>query len=83
MARQSASLISTRVDETLKQQFVRSAEFNHQSPSEALRQAIQTYVRDARKAALERDSAAIRANGEDEADVLNWIAAHSAADDGS
>jgi predicted transcriptional regulator len=83
MARQSASLISTRVDKTLKQQFVQSAEFNHQSPSEALRQAIQSYIRDARKAALERDSEAIRANGEDEADVLNWIAAHSIPDDGN
>lgn len=81
MTKQSTSLVSARIDESLKRQFVQSAELNRESPSEALRHAIQNYVREARKAALENSGASIRANASDETDVLNWIAAHSVPDD--
>jgi hypothetical protein len=79
MARRTTNLVTARLDAALKKQFVQCTALNRQSISLALRQAIRGSIQ-ARKAALERDGAEIRANVEGEADVLNCIAAHGVAD---
>jgi len=77
----AATLISTRVEESFKEQFIRAAELNRETPSEALRRLAEDYVKAARRRRIAEDAAEIRA-GEDEADVLDWIAAHGAPGDG-
>ncbi|YCI05534.1 hypothetical protein M1D34_19125 [Ensifer sp. D2-11] len=72
-----STLPSTRVDPDVREQFLRAAEQNHQTPSEAMREAALQYIRKARKKELERQAANIRANREDEEDVMRWIEAHS------
>lgn len=72
----AATLISTRVDESFKEQFIRAAELNRETPSEALRRLAEAYVREARRKRIAQDAAEISANTADEEDVLSWISAH-------
>ncbi|WP_454851351.1 hypothetical protein [Rhizobium binxianense] len=73
MAKSATQLISTRIDEHLKEQFVESVRLNQQTPSEVLRRFIEDYVRETERELIRRDAAEIRANKDDEEDVLNWL----------
>lgn len=73
-----STLPSTRVDPDVREQFLRAAQQNHQTPSEAMRDAALQYIKKSRNAELARQAANIRANTEDEEDVMRWIEAHSA-----
>jgi predicted transcriptional regulator len=78
MAKPSFSTLpSTRVAPDIRDQFLKAAQQNHQTPSEAMREAALQYIKRSRNAELARQAANIRANREDEEDVMRWIEAHS------
>jgi hypothetical protein len=78
MARARASFLSgTRVEEGLKEEFLKAVEINHEKPSEALRALLAEYVERTKAAELRRQSAIIREDGEEEAEAMHWISVHS------
>lgn len=83
MAKQAGTLVTFRVEDELKEQFVRAAEQNHQSTSQALRDLVTQYVVDARQKEIARQVANINANSDDEEEAMRFIAALSIdTDDG-
>ncbi|MCL6706821.1 hypothetical protein M8R20_07410 [Pseudomonas sp. R2.Fl] len=75
MAKDSGALISFRVENDLKEQFVRAAGQNKQSTSRVLRDLVQSYVADERRKEIARQVANINAQKDDEEDVMRFIAA--------
>ena len=72
-----ASLMSFRIDDALKEQFLKAAHLKEQSQSEAVREALLSYVRRARNEQMKLAAERIRANREDEEDAMRFIAAAS------
>jgi len=73
-----ATLMNFRVDEELRDRFTEAAETKHQTQSEAMREALLLYIKRVRNEQLRAASERIRANKEDEEDVMRWIEAHRA-----
>ncbi|WP_438749881.1 ribbon-helix-helix protein, CopG family [Pararhizobium sp. O133] len=69
-----ASLMSLRVDDALKEQFLEAANLNQQSQSEAMREALKVYVQNTRDQKMREAAARIRANVEHEAEIMEWLA---------
>lgn len=80
MAKQAGTLVTFRVEDELKEQFVRAAEQNRQSTSQALRDLVTQYVVDARQKEIARQVANINANS-DEEEAMRFIAALSIDND--
>lgn len=72
-----ASLMSFRVDNTLKEQFLEAAHLKEQTQSEAVREALLSYVKRVRNQQMRLAAERIRANREDEDDAMRFIAAVS------
>lgn len=82
MAIAKKSLVSkARIDPDLREEFVSAAESNNQSASEAMRDAIRLYIRRAKEQRIREQAERIRANVDEENDVMIWIAEHSAPDE--
>ncbi len=78
MARALMSFLSgTRVEEGLKEEFLKATETNHEKPSDALRALLKEYVARTKAAEIRRQSAIIREDQEEHEDTMHWIAAHS------
>lgn len=71
------ALMSLRIDETLKEKFIEAAKSNRQSLSEAMREAVTFYIHRTRNQQMAAAAARIRANVEEEEDVMRWIAHHA------
>ncbi|QRM54715.1 ribbon-helix-helix protein, CopG family [Sinorhizobium sp. BG8] len=73
-----ATLMNFRVDDDLRERFTEAAETKHQTPSEAMRDALLLYIKRVRNEQLREASERIRTLGkEDEEDAMRWIEAHS------
>lgn len=74
-------LPSTRIDPALRDEFLREAKNNHQTTSEAVREAITAYIRRAKEHRIREQAIRIRADTEEEEDVMRFIAENSVAFD--
>ncbi|CAN7219686.1 ribbon-helix-helix protein, CopG family [Pararhizobium sp. LjRoot238] len=71
-----ATLMNFRLDDDLKERFTEAAETKHQTPSEAMREALLLYIKRVRNEQMRDAAGRIRANKEDEEDAMRWIEAH-------
>lgn len=82
MANAKLSTVSkARIDPDLRDEFARAAQSNAQSPSEAMRDAIRLYIRRSKEQRIREQAERIRANAQEENDVMAWIAEHAAPAD--
>ncbi|MDR6757185.1 hypothetical protein J2Y48_002481 [Mycoplana sp. BE70] len=71
------ALVNFQVGDDLSQRFIEAAATKQQSPDEAIKEAMALYIRRVRNEQMRDAAERIRANEEDEADVMRWIEAHS------
>ena len=77
----TAAVLSIRLDENVKAEFIQAAESNHRAPNEVLRDLIGDYVKAARLKQLQREAAEINADKAEEEEVMRWIETYSVLDD--
>ena len=77
----TAAVLSIRLDETVKAEFIQAAESNHRAPNEVLRDLIGDYVKAERLKQLQREAAEINADKAEEEEVMRWIETYSVLDD--
>jgi metal-responsive CopG/Arc/MetJ family transcriptional regulator len=78
MAKAMNSVSKTRIDPDLRDEFMRAAQSNAQTTSEAMRDAIRLYIKRAKEQRFREQAERISANVEQETEIMTWIAEHSA-----